>query len=60
MNENELTALRLIGGGRGLTNRGIVIVSAAAASLLQRGLIEYAASRWVGYKLTDAGRQVIA
>jgi hypothetical protein len=60
MNKNDIIALRLIGGGRGLTDRGNVIVSAAAQSLLKRGLIEYAAGRWIGYKLTNAGRLVIA
>jgi hypothetical protein len=62
MNANDIAALRLIGsgGGKGLTNHANVIVSAAAAGLLQRGLIDYDASRWVGYKLTNAGRCAIA
>jgi hypothetical protein len=60
MDRNHLLALRLIECGRGLTERGNVIVSAAARSLLRFGLIEYAANRWAGYKLTKAGRLIIA
>ena len=61
MNDNEIAALRLIAsGGKGMTERANMLVSAAAANLLRLGLIEYASACWVGYKLTKAGRLVIA
>ena len=61
MNAKDVAALRLIHSSRskGLTELGNVIVSAAVAGLLQRGLIEYASNCWVGYKLTRAGRSAI-
>lgn len=59
MTDRDTTALRLIdSGGKGMTERANVLVSAAAPRLLSMGLIEYS-SRFVGYRLTRAGRQAL-
>jgi hypothetical protein len=60
LDPEQLLALRLIGNGWNtkLTPFGNAIVSAQVQSLQRAGLIVQEPRRWMGYRLTAAGRTI--
>ena len=58
LNPNEITALHLIRNNcDDMSPRAETIFNAAICHLLRMGLIDYAASRRIAYKLTSAGQR---